>query len=173
MKNIALIHYYASLILKKVMKLEEVPENISEDVKKYINGEKIIEPNNPSPKEEEKEYLLGAININPIDVELPKEFNISGTIYIKMPIRIEDIFTKEVLGDKPFPENVEFSLALYEKKYSGNSELNVSIDSDDSLMITGEEDYNFQVDEQFLRCDVIVKSLNYEPMRLVFNFIIV
>ena len=173
MKNIALIHYYASLISKKVMKLEEVPENIVEDVKKYMNGEKIVEPNNPSPEEEKKEYLLGAMNTNPIDVELPKEFNITGNVYIKMPIRIEDIFTNEILKDKPFPENVEFSIALYEKKYNSNSEFDVTIVDDELLMITGREDYDFQIDYQFLRCDIIMKSSNYEPMRLVYNFIIV
>jgi len=167
MLNIALIHYYASLVEKKVKKLEEIPEDIREYVEKYLNGEDIISPNIPSGdnKEEEKEYKLGAIHLSPITKEIPKEFNDNdgNEVYIKIPLDVDEIFTDEILDGKPKPENVKYELLLYEFQfyYTEDDVFDVQVENDE-LSITGSTDLIFTECDKFIRCDIKITSSNYE-----------
>jgi len=172
MLNIPLIHYYASLIQKKVMTLNEIHDEIKIYVEKFLNGEKLIDDSKEEQSEEEdkEKELLGAIYIDPIIKEIPREFNkIEDDIYIKIPIDIEEILLNIIDKDEPIPENISYSLVLYEKQYtSENSQLYVRIEDNSILSITGYDDHEFNSGDKFLRCDVLLESSNYSPIRLVF-----
>ena len=170
MKNIALIHYYVLLIQKKVMKLNEIPDDIKPYVEKYLNGEEINNSANQdeNKKEIKEESKLGAIYIEPITRPLPYDINDHKEFNIKLPFIVNDIFTKSFLDGRPIPENCEFKLALYEKQFNDPlSNIDVSI-VNNILSIKGNVSIDFSSNTNFLRFDIIMESSNYEPMRIVY-----
>lgn len=157
-------------IYDKLVKNGRITEDmVPEEAKVILSSEsKVV----PEPVQEEPE-LLGALTIpskrfklDDIDIEAGPDGTIEENFVAS--VNFADVFTKEVLGDNPMPDNIKMEIIRIEPNafefYSG---IDVGADFYTPEKWTfdciGYDGAGLQIDTYF-RADICVRSSNYEEM---------
>ena len=175
MANNVLIGYYVSLVKKEQMKLSEVPDDVRELVESKLNGSDttVIEPTiSPNVVVPDYHCINGALNLEAVALAIAN-FNDDNSTVCK--INKQDIFTSDVMVGKEDPLNLEYHLIVIENSYASFEkmpEVDVSTDENQNciIAINGKLKPDIKVGEKILRVDVMIKSSNYEDMRLTVFF---
>lgn len=148
-----LLRAYATLVEKHALTLEQVPEKYREAVENYDPSLDVTDIPDPEPG------LNGALTLKPLHVE----YDLNTFVYN------EDLFTPDLLGDLPMPENMTYSIRRVENVYGAFAEdVEITIDpiSTGFVIKLAEEPINVQEHRTVLRIDMIISSSNYEDMLL-------
>lgn len=180
MASVALIKYYATLIKKQMMSMEQIEPEFQEAVQKAINGEIISHDDQTTDNasnltEDIPSGKIGAITLDDYYILLKNEnINVDGArrFSVFAPIKMDDIFSSEVLNENPFPEAIDLRILYIENVYnrfSSDAGVEIIPDGDDwSIHVVASDmvKNNTDVVKEYLRVDLLIKSSNYEDMRL-------
>ncbi len=151
----AIASLYKKLVNKGRISEESVPEGI--DINEEVEEEEVFVP-------------LGAIPIPKI-VGRPVKFDRNG-VYIDS-VSTEDIF-RDLLGDNPKPENIQYSIIRIEKNnVLLNETKTFALDLAtvfDGFRLTISSNIGNETHAFLFRVDIRIESSNYEPMRMTIYY---
>lgn len=179
MASVALIKYYARLIQKKRMTMEEIDPELRDDVQKAIEGVDFTTPMGVPIAEEslneanQDTGLLGAMTVPTYEkyISLNEDGKFSNGLYhIQCDINLLDVFNDEVLGDLEMPQNISIATTIIENLYGFLDGVSANITLQDNVIkidISAEGVNETPEMEGFgiLMIHFILASFNYEPIR--------
>lgn len=181
MPNIALIKYYAYLVSKDRMSVDNLLPSIKDDVLRCLRGEPIVkqyQETNPQIVNEDTNDKMPAPTMPIRYLHIGKEVtaircpNRMFELYVKL--NLNDIFSRGELDDLPRPVNTNCKIAYIENTARVFHDIQNSV-----VRKTGTQDNMFMIEMispgirrdtgyplNLFRIDLVITSDNYEDMRL-------